>query len=245
MDNRLETIDDEIDLMPFLRHIIKRIHYFIFGIFLASFLAVILFLLLLKSYKASTSFILPQTTMDSSSGLLSQFGFFSSTLSSAQSGTYIEFIMPVFNSNRIKTYVAAKLLSQDIIPLDSNERLLDYKEQVKLVKGKLGLSKKTISLIQEQGVYIISYQNQNQDLILPVLDAYLNSLIELNEELNIDSDRIQIIPLDAAIYPEYQYAPNLKKLFLILNSAFFIIIFMGLVIQKITHLALGKYNNID
>ncbi|MGC6367701.1 MAG: Wzz/FepE/Etk N-terminal domain-containing protein [Candidatus Marinamargulisbacteria bacterium] len=235
MDNRLETIDDEIDLMPFLRHIIKHIHYFIFGIFLASFLAVILFFVLPKSYKASTSFILPQTTMDSSSGLLSQFGFFSSTLSSAQSGTYIEFIMPVFNSNRIKTHVASKLLSQDIIPLDSNEVLLDHNEKVELIKTQLSLSKKSVTLIKEEGVYIISYENENQDLILPVLNAYLNSLIELNEELNIDSDRIQIIPLDAAIYPEHQYAPNLQKLFLILNIAFLIIIFLWLIIQKSSH----------
>ena len=91
---------------------------------------------------------------------------------------------------------------------------MDQTQQVNTVIGTLAFSE-NITLEQKEGVYIISYISKDPDIILPVLNAYLNALIQLNDELNIDSDVLQIIPLDEAIEPKGAFFPNQKKLILI------------------------------
>ena len=71
---------------------------------------------------------------------------------------------------------------------------------------------------------------------MPVLNAYLNALIQLNDELNIDSDVLQIIPLDEAIEPKESFFPNPKKLSLIAIALAIFGVGGYLVIEKIVRL---------
>ena len=91
---------------------------------------------------------------------------------------------------------------------------LNQTQQIDTVIGTLAFSK-NITLEQEEGFYIMSYINKDPSIILPVLNAYLNALIQLNDELNIDSDVLQIIPLDEAIEPKGAFFPNKLKFILV------------------------------
>jgi hypothetical protein len=148
------------------------------------------------------------------------------------SGVYNGYIMPIFNSYRIKAYVAQSFIADPQFTRMDGFLDLDQPQQVNAVIGALALSK-NITLEQKDGVYVMSYINKEPGIILPVLSAYLNALIQLNDELNIDSDVLQIIPLDEAVEPKGAYFPNTLTFIL---GAIAIAIFgvgVGLVVEKI------------
>jgi len=82
-------------------------------------------------------------------------------------------------------------------------------------------------------VHVITYRHTNPSVLLPVLDAYLNALINLNDELNIDSDKLQIVPLDEAVEPKGAVFPNQKKLILIAIMLALFGAFGYLVVEKV------------
>ena len=71
MINSQEIIDDEIDIMPFIIALLKNYKLFILGSIIAIFCAIGLTEGLTKKYRASASFIIPNTiSASSASGLL-------------------------------------------------------------------------------------------------------------------------------------------------------------------------------
>ena len=207
-------IDDEIDLMPYIKHIVKNWRLFIYASVIGIIIALILSFILPKKFKASTTFIMPETVASSfpGGGILASLGY-SSFSGGGASGVYSGYIMPIFNSYRIKAYVAQSFIADDRFTSMDGFLDLDQTQQVNTVISTLAFSK-DITLDQKEGVYVISYINKEPGIILPVLNAYLNALIQLNDELNIDSDVLQIIPLDEAIEPKEAYFPNRLKFIL-------------------------------
>ena len=177
-------------------------------------IALILSFILPKKFKASTTFIMPETVASSlpGGGILASLGYSGFSGGSA-SGVYSGYIMPIFNSYRIKAYVAQSFIADARFTSMDGFLDLDQTQQVNTVIVTLAFSE-NITLEQKEGVYVISYINKEPGIILPVLNAYLNALIQLNDELNIDSDVLQIIPLDEAIEPEEAYFPNRLKFIL-------------------------------
>ena len=157
---------------------------------------------------------MPETVSSTlpASGILASLGY-SGFSGGGASGVYSGYIMPIFNSYRIKTYVAQSFIADARFTSMDGFLDLDQAQQVNTVIGTLAFSE-NITLEQKDGVYVISYINKEPGIILPVLNAYLNALIQLNDELNIDSDVLQIIPLDEAIEPEEAYFPNRLKFIL-------------------------------
>lgn len=227
-----QYIDDEIDLIPYIKHVVNHWRLFIYATVMSVVIALILSFILPKKYKASTTFIIP----DERSSSLSVGGIFGSLGYSALSGggtygVYNGYIMPIFNSFRIKAYVAQSFITDAHFTSRDGFLDLDQTQQVSTVIGALSLSK-NITLEQKDGVYVMSYINKEPTIILPVLNAYLNALIQLNDELNIDSDVLQIIPLDEAIEPKGAYFPNILIFIL---GAIAVTIFgvgVGLVVEK-------------
>ena len=224
MDNQ-KYIDDEIDLMPYIKHIISHWRWFLYCGIMAIFIALLLSFILPKRYKASTTFFLPESTVDvgSTNSILGVFGV--SMLNSGTSGIYSTYIMPIFNSRRIKHYVATQFLDHPTFVNDPNFQDIEDNKKINYIIGAFNFSK-NVELKVKEGVYVISFQHAKPDVLLPVLDAYLDALIQLNEELNIDSDALQIIPLDEAVTPKSAFYPNLKKLLIISIS---LSLFVGLI----------------
>ena len=137
------------------------------------------------------------SSMPGAGGILASLGY-SGFNGAGATGVYSGYIMPIFNSYRIKAYVAQSFIADARFTSMDGFLDLDQTQQVNKVIGTLAFSEK-ITLEQKEGVYVISYINKEPGIILPVLNAYLNALIQLNDELNIDSDVLQIIPLDEAI----------------------------------------------
>ena len=181
-----DLIDDEIDLMPYIKHIVKNWRLFIYASVIGIIIAFILSFILPKKFKASTTFIMPETVTSIPPGgsILASLGY-SSCSGGGASGVYSGLIMPIFNSYRIKAYVAQSFIEDaQFIAMDGFLDL-DQTQQVNTVIGTLAFSE-NITLEQKEGVYIISYISKEPDIILPVLNAYLNALIQLNDELNIE-----------------------------------------------------------
>lgn len=214
MANDLQYIDDEIDLMPYVKHIATNWRLFIYASLIGIIIALLLSVILPKKFKASTTFIMPETVSSSlpGGGILASLGY-SGFSGGGASGVYSGYIMPIFNSYRIKAYVAQSFIADARFTSMDGFVDLDQTQQVNEVIGTLAFSK-NVTLEQEEGVYVISYINKDPGIILPVLNTYLNALIQLNDELNIDSDVLQIIPLDEAIEPEEAYFPNRLKFIL-------------------------------
>ena len=208
-------IDDDIDLMPYIKHVVNNWRLFIYASLIGIIIALILAFILPKKFKASTTFIMPETVASNlpGGGILASLGYSSFSGGSA-SGVYSGYIMPIFNSYRIKAYVAQSFIADARFTSMDGFLDLDQTQQVNTVISTLAFSK-NITLEQKEGVYVISYISKEPSIILPVLNAYLNALIQLNDELNIDSDVLQIIPLDEAIEPKGAFFPNQKKFILI------------------------------
>ena len=224
-----QYIDDEIDLLPYIRHIIAHWRWFVVASIVAVIVAMGLALVLPKEYQASTTFFVPEaTTSVGQSGVMAQFGL----LSSGVSGQYSGYMMPIFNSRRIKQHVASQLLAEGWFNADPKIKALEGNDQISAVIGKLKFSKYT-SLQLKEGVHIITFRHQDPRMVLPVLTAYLTALIELNDELNIDSDRLQIVPLDEAIEPKGAVFPNHKRFVLMAIAMAILGVFGYLVAQKI------------
>ena len=58
------------------------------------------------------------------------------------------------------------------------------------------------------------------------------ALINLNDELNVDSDKLEIIQLDEAQFPTSLF-PNFPKIFIFLNAIGLVIVTLILIIMKI------------
>lgn len=223
--------DDDINLMPYIIHIIENWRLFVVGVAVSTIIGFFLFLLTPKQYFAQTTYIMPvSNTTVASSGLFSALGFSSESLSS-QTGIYSQYIQPIFKSYRIKVYVANHLIKNQKV--DELIREIPEADQVNHVIGGLNFSK-NVKLRTIDGVETISFQHTEQKYILPVLETYLMALINLNDELNIDSDKLEIIPLDKAVFPISPFAPNLHKLIILINGIVFIIIFIMVLAVRIT-----------
>lgn len=228
-----QYIDDEIDLIPYVKHVVTNWRLFIYATLMSVVIALILSFVLPKKFKASTTFIIPDSGSLSLpvGGILGTLGY-SSFSGGGASGVYGNYITPIFNSFRIKAYVAQSFIEDAHFTSMDGFLDLDQTQQVYTVIGTLGLSKK-VTLEQKDGVYVMSYINKEPTIILPVLNAYLNALIKLNDELNIDSDVLQIIPLDEAVEPKGAYFPNIL-IFILVAIAIAIFGVGGyLVIEKI------------
>ena len=98
--------------MPIINYIISQYRSFIYIIGFSIFLAFILSLTLPKKYKASTTFIITQNKQTSNfngTSLLNSLGFTSSMNGASTTGVYMQYLLPIFNSYRIKKNVANKL----------------------------------------------------------------------------------------------------------------------------------------
>lgn len=243
-DMNQQYIDDEIDLMPYVKHLVNNWRLFIYATVMSVVIALILSFVLPKKFKASTTFIMPETVSSTlpGSGILSSLGY-SGFSGGGSSGVYSGYIMPIFNSYRIKAYVAQSFIADARFTSIDGFLDLDQTQQVHTVIGTLGLSKK-ITLEQKDGVYVMSYINKEPGIILPVLNAYLNALIQLNDELNIDSDVLQIIPLDEAVEPKGAYFPNRKKLMLLGLFLSLFVVFFVLIIDKVRINLMGNKNSL-
>ncbi len=239
--NNQKYIDDEIDLMPYIKHVISHGRWFLYSGIVAIFIAALLSLILPKKYKASTTFFLPESTVDvgSAGSILGVFGV--SMLNSGTSGIYSTYVMPIFNSRRIKQYVATQFLDHPTFVNDPNFQDIEENKKINYIIGAFNFSE-NIKLEIKEGMYVISFQHAKPDVLLPVLDAYLDALIQLNEELNIDSDALQIIPLDEAVTPTGAFYPNLKKLLIISISLSLFVVLICSIIDKIW-LNLGGVGN--
>ena len=158
--------------------------------------------------------------------------WFFSSFDGGVSGQYSGYMMPIFKSRRIKQHVANQLLAGGWFDADPKIKVLEGNEQISAVIGKLEFSKYA-SLELKEGVHIITFRHQDPRMVLPVLTAYLTALIELNDELNIDSDRLQIVPLDEAIEPKGAVFPNHKTFVLVAIAMAILGVFGYLVAQKI------------
>ena len=225
-------LDDEIDLMPYIKHIVTHWRLFVYASIVAIVIAVVLSLILPKKYKASTTFLLPEVESSVGGNLLGSFGFgFSSTFDSGASGIYSGYIMPIFNSRRIKKYVAKQFLDHSMFVTDSIFQKIDDDNKIGYIIGVLGI--RAVELQLSAGVYVISFEHNNPEILLPVLEAYLDALIQLNEEFNIDSDVLQIIPLDEAVKPTGAFYPNRKKLIRLDIALALGLVFIVLILDKI------------
>lgn len=233
-------MDDEINLLPYILHCITRWQLFVFSIIVSLVLALILNFILPKEYISSTSFLMPKSTknMNVGTGLLASFGY-SGFSGSGESGIYSSYIMPIFKSNRIKKHVALKLKKNSLFTSNKKFNKLKSKEKIGFIIGELKFSEKVV-LEQKEGLFVIQFANKNPKIILPVLNAYLSAIIQLNDELNIDSDVLQIIPLDEAIEPKSPYFPNLTKLILLLTAVGVFITFIFLILEKFIQLSKQK-----
>jgi uncharacterized protein involved in exopolysaccharide biosynthesis len=224
-------IDDEIDLMPYIRHVLSHWRWFVVSATVGLVVAVVLSLVLPKQYQASTTFFVPESSTSTvSGGLMAQFGFLSS-IDGGTSGQYSGYMMPIFNSRRIKYYVAQQLLGDDRFDTAALRRLPENKRVDHMV-GQLKFSK-NVTLTLKEGVHVITYRHHDPSVLLPVLDAYLNALINLNDELNIDSDKLHIVPLDEAVEPLGAVFPNRKTFALIGVLGAVVLTFFGLVGLKV------------
>ena len=230
---RTDIIDDEIDLLPYIMHVIKHWRLFIVAVIVALCVASVLTLILPKKYRATTTFFVPTSSSVniSSNMILSSLGI-SASGGGGQSGFYVENIMPIFNSYKIKKFVAQQFLDHPTFINNSVFQALDDKEKIDYIIRTLNFSENVI-LDMLEFPHLIQYSNKSPDLIVPVLNAYLNALIYMNEELNIDSDLLKIISLDEAQTPEHHFSPNFKKLLILNIGAAIFILIVGLVIQKI------------
>jgi len=224
-------IDDEIDIMPYIRHVIKNKKTFVWGIVLASFLAIVLTLTLPKQYRATITFIQPSLSISSNNAIFSNFGF-STELLSSQTGIYSQYVNAIFNSRRIKYYVASQLIASG----EANYLIngIEDDQKIETLISKLMLDKKVkLEKNDMDHLNLISYTYTDKHLILPILNYYLEGLINLNNELNIDSDVLQIIPLDEAQFPKHHFFPNFPKIFIFLNAIVLVIVTLILIIAKI------------
>jgi uncharacterized protein involved in exopolysaccharide biosynthesis len=224
-------IDDEIDLLPYIRHVVSHWRWFVVSAIMGLVVAVVLSLVLPKQYQASTTFFVPESSTSMvSGGLMAQFGFLSS-IDGGTSGQYSGYMTPIFNSRRIKHYVAQQLLDDDRFDNAELRRLPEDKRLDHMV-GKLEFSK-NVTLTVKEGVHVITYRHTNPSVLLPVLDAYLNALINLNDELNIDSDKLQIVPLDEAVEPLGAVFPRRNTFALIGVLGAVVLTCIGLVGSKV------------
>ncbi|MEK9727153.1 MAG: Wzz/FepE/Etk N-terminal domain-containing protein [Candidatus Margulisiibacteriota bacterium] len=235
--NNNDFTDDEIDLLPYIKHLLQNWRYFLLIIPIALAISFLFFLILPKKYKASTTFLMPESTsVGIGTGLLASLGYSSGgSLNGGQSGIYGTYLMPIFNSNRIKVYVANLLINNAYFSDNPDFMRLSKQDQINYILGTLDLSDNLI-LEQKEGVHVIEFVHESPKIILPVLNAYLNALIKLNDELNIDSDVLQIIPLDVAIEPKSYFSPNIKIFFVVNGMVLFFILFSLLIIQKYIYL---------
>jgi uncharacterized protein involved in exopolysaccharide biosynthesis len=229
-----QYIDDEIDLMPYIKHVVAHWRWFIKGIIVATVLAVVLYGVLPRKYQAQVTFILPQGSVSAGAGgLLSAFGF-SSSFSSQQSGIYSGYLEAFFDSNRMKLYVADLLLADGVaLPIEDLDKK-PKKEQLSSIVGALQFSKHaSFEKDSNTNVQMLKYNSKYQSLVVPVIRAYMRALIDLNDELNIDSEKLQIVVLDDAEYPLGAFFPNIIKLLVICNVLGLFLVFVGLIAQKV------------
>jgi uncharacterized protein involved in exopolysaccharide biosynthesis len=229
-----QYIDDEIDLMPYIKYVVGHWRWFIKGIVVATVLAVVLYGVLPRQYQAQVTFILPQGSVSTGAGgLLSAFGF-ASSFSSQQSGIYSSYLEAIFNSNRMKLYVADLLLADGVVlPIEDLDKKTK-KEQLASIVGALQFSKHaSFEKDPQTNVQVLQYNSKYQSLVVPVIRAYMRALIDLNDELNIDSEKLQIVVLDDAEYPSGAFTPNLKKLLMLCNVLAVFLVFGGLLVYKV------------
>ena len=237
-----EMIDDEIDVMPFIITIFKNYKLFILSIIIAFLCAFILNEKLSKKYRASTSFIIPKnySANSSASGLLSINNIFNKTFSSQQESVYSTYLPAIISSYRIKEYVAKKLLADGII----NDDMLEGIEESKKINYIIGEFQfgKNISLEEniETKVFYLEYSHTDQSFILPILDTYKDALIALNELLNIDANKLELIELDSAKYPEGHYFPKFINIYIIILGILWFLLTLIIVVNKAISL---KKNN--
>jgi uncharacterized protein involved in exopolysaccharide biosynthesis len=202
-------IDDEIDLMPYVRHVASYWRWFVVSSIAAALLGLGVAMVVPKQYEASITFFMPESGRSNSTGsLMAQFGFLSSFEGGA-TGVYSGYLTPIFKSRRIKEYVAQQLIDEGWFESDSTVSAVSMDRQTEAVMAQLKFSKQ-ITLKVVDGVHVMTFRHHDPGMVLPVLNSYLTALIQLNDELNIDSDRLQIVPLDEAIEPKGAVFPNHK-----------------------------------
>ncbi|MGA0241669.1 MAG: Wzz/FepE/Etk N-terminal domain-containing protein [Candidatus Marinamargulisbacteria bacterium] len=228
-------IDDEIDLMPYIKHVVSHWRLFLVAMVTGVIIASLLAMTLPKKYTAQTTFLLPEssTVMGGGSSLLASFGF-SSMASGGTSGVYSGYLMPIFNSMRIKHHVAGQFLDHPMFLSDAHFQALPEDQKIPYIIGTLKFSKAvTFEQDAKDPTYKMAYTHRDPAIILPVINAYFNALVALNDELNVDSDVLQMIPLDEAVQPTSHSFPN-TQLFLIVGLALgFFTAFLGVLGQKV------------
>ena len=226
-------IDDEIDMLPYLQHVVMHYRYILYGMMIATVLSMVMVMVLPKRYQASTTFIIPSPSASGSG--VSMLGMFSSMVSSTTaSGVYSTYIDAIFKSHRIKEYVANTLLDLPYFQEDATVMARPYDERIGHVIATLQLSKKVVLEKNKEGnVSTLSFSSSNPTLVLPVIDAYLDALIALNDEMDIDADMLRIIPLDPAVAPKSPYFPAIKTMMLILNGLVIALVPVGLILHKV------------
>jgi uncharacterized protein involved in exopolysaccharide biosynthesis len=238
IDNQQQFIDDEIDLMPYFKALFKNYKLFIGAFFTAIILSFAFSKVLPKKYSASVTFIIPNNTAQSSlsSGLLGFNQLFNQSFSSQQASVYSSYLPAIVESYRIKDFVAKSIIKEGFFKSDKSFNLLDEQKQIKYVISKLKLSKK-IDLENDTltQVYQLSFSNGNQAIVLPVINAYISALITFNEVLQIDSQLLEIIVLDEAIFPIKHSFPNAKKLFVITFVLLFGLVFVSIILKTLVN----------
>ena len=210
---RTDYIDDEIDLVPYIKHVIAHWRVLLVGTLVGLLVAALLTIILPKKYQATTTFIMPEGTTGGGAGgnmmLLQSLGINASG-GGGQSGMYSQYIMPILESHRMKVMIAEQLITHPVFSNDSNFQAISDDQKIDFVMGKLKLKKLNLNIDLVPAT--LSYINTNPDLILPVINVALESLITMNDELNIDSDLLHIIPLDHATYPTSHFSPKYDKI---------------------------------
>tara|TARA_A100001015_G_scaffold79409_1_gene88083 strand:+ start:2422 stop:3171 length:750 start_codon:yes stop_codon:yes gene_type:complete len=231
---RTDYIDDEIDLVPYIKHVIAHWRLLLVGILVGLLAAAFLTIIEPKQYQATTTFIMPQGSTGGSAGgnmmLLQSLGINASG-GGGQSGMYSQYIMPILESHRMKVMIAKQLMIHPVFSNDSNFQAISDDQKIDFVMGKLKLHQLNldISLVPAR----LSYVNTNPDLILPVINVALESIITMNDELNIDSDLLQIIPLDHATHPTSHFSPKYDKIAVITVAFILLGLILIIIGQKI------------
>lgn len=243
MINNQVIIEDEIDIKPYIIAVFKNYKLYIGAIFIAFLIAFILEKTLTKKYQATVTFIIPNNAIQSSSsGFPSSINaIFSKSFSTQQSNVYANYLPVIIESYRIKEHIATEIFKQGFFESDPVFETVEEKDRINYIIGFLKLSDQiTLEKNIETNLFLLKYSHENQHIILPILNLYLNALILFNETLNIDAEKLQIIEIDKARFPKHPFFPNKKNIFIISLAIIYILLTVIILLNKFIKLQFNK-----
>lgn len=193
--------DDEIDIIELIKTILRYWKFILVTTFIITFSVVVYSLIITPQYTATTKFFIPE--MESQPSYMSRLSSLGLGGIIGGGNTSVEIIINMLNSRRMAKDVLRKF---NLIEIDNPQEI---EIAIKEVQGSLVVAKDKTNFIT------LSFTDVDPKKAALIANFFVQNLDQINEELQISSQKPLVQILDKADVPVYKSKPKRKQMVII------------------------------